>query len=936
MEEALAIPARALCAASLKFGSRMEPHVESFRNCLHFAAEITSSPAPTAALCAPLDDQIGILEDVLDITPPSNILFHHTTVVCIAAASFSCILARNPVKQLDHFADEVEKSNTALRHLHDASHGELADAVESVFRALNGYIKANVRTGVTIKDASGMQIEASTAFSSASSSANLSLDTVPHLIEYRTGECKEAIAELETCAKTLGGKALEQTKIFVSAMQSIYYFLVAASTVPEPSSEDKKQEMLKPVYEHVTRANAIAAEAVKADPHFNHVKALDKALNLVHWVSAQENPAKCVADADQSAYCHIYKIHLTKKRSDDYPAHKSFVNALKEVFAVMSSYVKKHHADGVCYGACAPKGGFKEEATNGGDNTVLAAADHSEEEDTTYVAAFKEIVKGPLSAYVAASKTLGGDVEKQAASFADAWAAEAEFLAKAARMPKPDDVQTMLAPIADKMGEVAAVAEKVDPRGPFSQHCSAVGESVAALGWVAVEEKATAYVGEMAGAGQFFMDKVKMGAKQTDAPEAHRTWAKSLETLYADLKAYVKEYHTQKLVWNPPKQAYSAARESTDVCAESNDTGADYVSAFRQIISGPLAAFVTASKAIGGDIEAQAVAYAGAWDAEAAFLGKAIGMPEPADIQSMLMPIAKKMGEVSAIAEKADPRGPISNHCSALGESVGALGWVAVSEKATAFVGDMAGAGQFFIDKVKMGAKNTDNPNAHRSWAKALETVFAELKAYVKEYHTQKLVWNPPKAARVPGKAQNDVRSTSNAASSDYVSAFKELISGPLAAYLSTSKALGGEVEQQAQAVASAWEAQATFLAKTIAMAEPDDFQPMLAPIATAMGEVGAFSEKVGPRGAFSHHCTALGECVGALGWVAVDRKATVFVSDAAGAGQFFLDKVKVGAKNTDNPDAHRSWAKSVESLFADLKVYVKEYHTEKLTWKTA
>lgn len=130
-----------------------------------------------------------------------------------------------------------------------------------------------------------------------------------------------------------------------------------------------------------------------------------------------------------------------------------------------------------------------------------------------------------------------------------------------------------------------------------------------------MDEKATGFVGYMAGAGQFYMDKVKMGAKKTDNAEAHRNWAKALETLWADLKAYVKEYHTQKLVWNPPKKVRRMAGSGARAGADKDDNATDSESAFKALLDGPLKAFVAASNKIGGDVAKQASSFAGAWGA---------------------------------------------------------------------------------------------------------------------------------------------------------------------------------------------------------------------------------------------------------------------------------------------------------------------------------
>lgn len=943
MELSLARPAMSLCATAEAFGPRIQTPLQIFRSVLKAASDIESASPRTRALVRPLEDHLDSLDDLVATLTDSDVLFNHITLLSTAADALAWVSNQAPIESVHAANQKAKEFLPKLRQMPHPTHAAFADAVENFLAKLAEYVHANIHGPLAFTDAPSARSPPAAPPRNdppalpprspeheppTNALADAAKHTAPHLVHYRDHVLFASVAAFEQASAALGEPVKAQGAAFCNAMRVAYDYIVNASITAVMPTEEEQEKMFGPLLSNMVVLSEISNSTAPSDFIYNHLKAVEEAAILLSWIAADSAALSFVTDADESAGFFLDKVLMATKKQPDAAKHKQFVNALRAVFADITSYVKEYHSDCMLYNVgLEAKGGIATAAS------PVSAADDEGDGAESYVTAFKALIDGPLSAFVQASNTIGGEVAEQAGEFAGAWEAEAEFLGRAINMPKPDDIQDMLAPIAGKMGAVAAAVEKVDPRGSLAQHCNALGESVAALGWVAVDEKATAYVGDMAGAGQFFVDKVKMGAKKTNNPEAHRTWAKCLETLFADLKAYVKEHHTQKLVWNPPKSVRATRKFASTQDDDDGSTFTDYATAFKDIINRPLAVFVQASAVIGGEVAVQATAFASAWEAEAEFLSKAISMPKPDDIQEMLAPIASKMGEVGGIVEKVDPRGPLAQHCNAVGESVAALGWVAVEEKATSYVGDMAGAGQFFVDKVKMGAKKTDNPEAHRAWAKALETLFAALKSYVKEHHTQKLVWNPPKAAKAKRTVATIDPGETGAGNSDYVTAFKSLIDGPLAAFVDASNTIGGEVADQATAFAGAWEAEAEFLGKAISMPKPDDIQDMLAPIAAKMGVVGDIVQKVDPRGPLAHHCHALGESVAALGWVAVDEKATGFVGDMAGAGQFFLDKVKMAAKKTDNPDAHRTWAKSLETLFADLKAYVKEYHTQKLVW---
>lgn len=964
MELSLARPVMALATSAEAFGPRMNAPLETFRSALKAAAEIESASPRTRVLAQSLEDHLDALDEQASAVTQSDILYNQLSLLSIAADALAWVFGGNPSECVDDARERAAKELPILRQRNHPSQTAFADSVENFLDKIKLYVESNVPgplvyadgaptartpttsptaatgpTGGHVRSATPSQsstapIDAALANATITSTRTIETSSSPVSANEDSygGEDTYAtafkalidgpLAAFVIASNNLGGEVQKQAAAFTKAWQEEHKFLQVAVKTPKP---DDIQNFLAPIATAMGEVAAVVEEVDPRGPLAPHCNALGESVAALGWVAVDEKATSYVGDMAGAGQFFIDKVKMGAKKTDKPNAHRDWANSLQTLFAELKAYVKEYHTQKLVWNP--PR------AVRAALNPLACAEDDIEDAGSDYVTAFQVIIDGPLSAFVEASNKIGGEIAEQATAFAAAWKAEAEFLAKAYKTPKPDDFQDMLTPIASKMGEVSAVANKVDPRGSLAQHCNAVGESVAALGWVAVDEKATSYVGDMAGAGQFFMDKVKMGAKKTQNPDVHREWAKALETVFVDLKAYVKEHHTQKLVWNPPRVTGSSKRAPPAQGDDSASTGIDYVSAFKALLSGPLATFVKLSEVIGGDVSNQAKAFASAWEAEAQFLEKAITMPKPDDIQDLLAPIATKMGEVGSIVEKGDPRGPTAHHCNAVAESVAALGWVAVDEKATSFVGDMAGAGQFFLDKVKMGAKGSGNPEAHRNWAKALEVLFSELKTYVKEYHTQKLVWNPPKAITPKTKsAVVDEVGKSNS-SSDYVTAFKEIVEGSLSRFVAASKTIGSEVFEQAEHFAGAWNAESDFLEKATAMPKPDDIQGMLAPIASKMGRVGEVVEKTDPRGPLVHHCNAVAESVAALGWVAVDEKATSFVGDMAGAGQFFLDKVKMGARKSENPDAHREWASSLEILFADLKAYVKQYHTQKLEW---
>lgn len=166
------------------------------------------------------------------------------------------------------------------------------------------------------------------------------------------------------------------------------------------------------------------------------------------------------------------------------------------------------------------------------------------------VSAFDELLSGQLDEFLQKSKTIGGDVASVAGITDAAFRAERNFLSIASKSQKPSDkdLQLLLKPISDRISEIQAYREK-SRRSEFFNHLSAISESIPALGWVAVAPAPGPFVKEMNDAGQFYTNRVLKDWKEKST--VHVEWVKAWIQTLTQLQAYVKQYHTTGLTWNP-------------------------------------------------------------------------------------------------------------------------------------------------------------------------------------------------------------------------------------------------------------------------------------------------------------------------------------------------------------------------------------------------
>ncbi|CAG8488478.1 6191_t:CDS:2 [Ambispora gerdemannii] len=166
------------------------------------------------------------------------------------------------------------------------------------------------------------------------------------------------------------------------------------------------------------------------------------------------------------------------------------------------------------------------------------------------------------------------------------------------------------------------------------------------------------------------------------------------------------------------------------------------LSAYDELIEGPLETFVELSKSIGGLVEDQSHAVEDIFIAQRDFLDVAIKSikPDTRTFAELIKPTLQALEKVCEYRENNRPS-PFFNHLSTVGEGIGALGWVTVESKTAPYVGDLKESSQFYANRVIKEFKDKDR--THVDWANSFVVLLTELQNYVKNYHTTGLVWNP-------------------------------------------------------------------------------------------------------------------------------------------------------------------------------------------------
>lgn len=161
-----------------------------------------------------------------------------------------------------------------------------------------------------------------------------------------------------------------------------------------------------------------------------------------------------------------------------------------------------------------------------------------------------ESVKDSFSQFMEKSKSVGSVVQEIAVIVDKAVQSHWQVVEIASKLKKPtqDKLTNILAPTGKLIQSVEEFKQKHRTHDLFN-HLAAIGESIPALGWLAVSPTPGPYVKEMTDAAQFYTNKVLIAYKNSN--KLHIDWVNSWIHFLQELQKYIRQNHTTGLSWNP-------------------------------------------------------------------------------------------------------------------------------------------------------------------------------------------------------------------------------------------------------------------------------------------------------------------------------------------------------------------------------------------------
>ncbi|KFR16528.1 Adenylyl cyclase-associated protein 1, partial [Opisthocomus hoazin] len=152
------------------------------------------------------------------------------------------------------------------------------------------------------------------------------------------------------------------------------------------------------------------------------------------------------------------------------------------------------------------------------------------------------------------------------------------------------------------------------------------------------------------------------------------------------------------------------------MCGDGPSKGvAQYVQAFDAVLAGPVAEYIKISKEVGGDVQKHAEMVHAGLMSERALLVMASQHQQPAEVS-------------------------LGNRSSETFCSMPMCSFFLQAPKPGPYVKEMTDAAMFYTNRILKEYKDVDKKQV--DWVKAYLSIWTELQAYIKEYHTTGLTWS--------------------------------------------------------------------------------------------------------------------------------------------------------------------------------------------------
>ena len=163
------------------------------------------------------------------------------------------------------------------------------------------------------------------------------------------------------------------------------------------------------------------------------------------------------------------------------------------------------------------------------------------------ICAFDAYCASALDPFVASCDKLGGDAQVVGGLVKEAWAEMRAFLLMASACKAPSDAE--LPGLFGKMAPKVKAIQSAVQRNAWENHTKTCSEGASALNWLLVKPAPRDFIQSGLEGAEYWSNRIRKEFRGVNADQI--AFCDAYKTLLSELMAYVKEFHTTGVTWNP-------------------------------------------------------------------------------------------------------------------------------------------------------------------------------------------------------------------------------------------------------------------------------------------------------------------------------------------------------------------------------------------------
>ena len=192
-------------------------------------------------------------------------------------------------------------------------------------------------------------------------------------------------------------------------------------------------------------------------------------------------------------------------------------------------------------------GSLQPSASSAGGSGSASSGSSAAAETPLSISAFDAYCASFLDPFVSCSTKLGGDAAAAGNLVKDAWLEMRAFLVMASSCKPPPDAE--LPGLFSKMSPKVKAIQSAVQRNTWENHTKTCSEGASALNWLLIKPAPRDFIQSGLEGAEYWANRIRKEFRGINQDQI--TFCDSFKALLSELMAYVKEFHTTGVTWNP-------------------------------------------------------------------------------------------------------------------------------------------------------------------------------------------------------------------------------------------------------------------------------------------------------------------------------------------------------------------------------------------------